>query len=117
MNTNERGWPEGVDDELTLRMQVPEPPRVSPFAVRALAVLWPSFFMAGVLEMLVFVVVDPAELRWFGGELLSWSSTAVYTVTFLIFWLVISLAGAMSALLVEPGVASANQGKRRLHWP
>jgi hypothetical protein len=49
---------------------------------RALTILWPAFLMAGVLEMLVFVVVDPADLHWFGGEALNWSAQAVYTVTF-----------------------------------
>lgn len=66
---------------------------------RALTILWPAFLMAGVLEMLVFVVVDPGDLHWFGGEALNWSHQAVYTVTFLIFWGVISLAGALMALL------------------
>jgi hypothetical protein len=66
---------------------------------RALTVLWPAFLMAGVLEMLVFVVVDPGDLHWFGGEALNWSHQAVYTVTFLIFWGVIAIAGALTALL------------------
>ena len=33
-------------------------------AQRALNILWPAFVMAGVLETLVFVVVDPLELHW-----------------------------------------------------
>ena len=33
-----------------------------------MAILWPSFLMAGVLEMLVFALVDPAGLRWMGGS-------------------------------------------------
>jgi len=55
------------------------------FRQRALLILWPAFVMAGVLEMLVFVVVDPKTLQWFGAEPLQWSATAVYSVTFLIF--------------------------------
>jgi len=70
-----------------------------PLKQRALQILWPSFLIAGVLEMLVFSVVDPAELRWFGGPAIGWSAQAIYTVTFLIFWGAISTAGAMSALL------------------
>jgi hypothetical protein len=66
---------------------------------RAMIVLWPAFLMAGVLEALVFVVVDPADLRWFGGAALGWSSQAVYTVTFLIFWAVMSAAGALTTWL------------------
>jgi hypothetical protein len=64
-----------------------------------LCILWPAFLMAGVLEMLVFVVVDPATLNWFGGPLLEWPVKAVYSVTFLIFWAVIAAAGALTALL------------------
>lgn len=82
---------------------------------RALTILWPAFLMAGVLEMLVFVVVDPNELRWFGGEALDWSTQAVYTVTFLIFWGVIAIAGALSALLeASPDEINADRGR---HWP
>ena len=66
---------------------------------RALSIVWPAFLMAGVLEMLVFAVVDPGDLHWFGGPAIEWSVSAVYTVTFLIFWGVIATAGAMSALL------------------
>ena len=81
----------------------------------ALTILWPAFLMAGVLEMLVFVVVDPLDLHWFGGEALGWSSQAVYTVTFLIFWGVISVAGALSALLAaSPEEINADRGRG---WP
>lgn len=66
---------------------------------RALRILWPAFMAAGVLEMLVFAVVDPAELHWFGGAALNWSMQAVYTVTFLIFWAAISMASAVTAWL------------------
>ena len=70
---------------------------------RALQILWPAFMVAGVLEMLVFAVVDPADLRWFGGPSIGWSTQAVYTVTFLLFWALISTAGAMTVLLsLEP---------------
>lgn len=65
----------------------------------AMTILWPSFLMAGVLEMLVFAVVDPAELHWFGGAAIGGPMQAVYTVTFLLFWGVISTAGALTALL------------------
>jgi hypothetical protein len=66
---------------------------------RAMQILWPAFLAAGVLEMLVFAVIDPADLRWFGGAAIGWSARAIYTVTFLMFWAAIATAGAMSALL------------------
>ena len=70
-----------------------------PFAERALLILWPAFVMAGVLEALVFVVVDPLSLHWFGADALGWSASAVYSVTFLIFWGVIATSGAITQLL------------------
>lgn len=82
---------------------------------RALTILWPAFLMAGVLEMLVFAVIDPGDLHWFGGEALNWSHQAVYTVTFLIFWGVISVAGALTALLAaSPDEINADRGRG---WP
>jgi hypothetical protein len=61
---------------------------------------WPSFLMAGVLEMLVFAVVDPRELHWQGGAL-DWSRPAVYTVAFFMFWAVIALSSALSVWLAQ----------------
>lgn len=79
------------------------PGAVRPWRERALQILWPAFLMAGVLEMLVFAVVDPSSLQWFGAEPIGWSRSAVYSVTFFIFWGVIATSGAMTALLEEPG--------------
>ena len=81
---------------------------------RALRILWPAFMAAGVLEMLVFAVIDPADLRWFGGAPIAWSAQAVYTVTFMIFWAVISTASAVSALLaIESDELNALSRERR----
>lgn len=76
------------------------------FIRRSLQILWPAFVMAGLTEMLVFAVVDPGELRWFGGEVFDWSRPATYTVSFLIFWGLFAVAGAITVLLVveEPSV-------------
>ena len=66
---------------------------------RAMAVLWPAFLMAGVLEMLVFALVDPRSLRWFGGAPVELSPSAVYTLAFFVFWIVIAAAAALTQLL------------------
>ena len=66
---------------------------------RALRVLWPAFLGAGVLDALVFVVVDPRDMRWFGGPLIDWTPVAIYSITFLIFWAAIATCGAMTTLL------------------
>jgi hypothetical protein len=68
-------------------------------AERVLSVLWPAFVMAGALETLVFAMVDPQTLIWFGGEPVGWSRQAVYTVSFFVFWGVIAAASALTAAL------------------
>lgn len=80
-----------------------EPGTPRPFRERVLLILWPAFLMAGVLEMLVFVVVDPTQLHWFGAEAIEWSRSAVYSVTFFIFWGAIATSGAITALLEAEG--------------
>ena len=66
---------------------------------RVMQIVWPAFVVAGVLEMLVFAVIDPADLRWFGGAPIGASAQAIYTVTFLMFWAAVATSGAVSALL------------------
>ena len=90
-----------------------------PLSVRVLAVLWPAFLMAGVLEMLVFALVDPAGLHWFGGTPMEWSASAVYTLAFFAFWGVIAIASALTQLL-DQHADEVNQGKPRgsaPNWP
>ena len=66
-----------------------------------MAVAWASFLAAGVLEALVFAVVDPGELHWFGAAPVELSTQAVYTVSFLIFWGVSALGTSVALLLVN----------------
>ena len=61
-------------------------------------IAWPSFLMAGVLELLVFAVVDPQDMNWF-GQPFEISRQAVYTLSFFIFWFVISISSALTTLL------------------
>lgn len=62
---------------------------------------WPAFLAACVLELLVFAVVDPHELHWFGTGATP-SRQTVYAAAFLAFWLVSLGAGALTALLLQP---------------
>ena len=66
----------------------------------ALQILWPAFLMAGVLEVLVFAVVDPSEMRWPGGVPIEASRQAIYTLAFLAFWGVTAASSAITALLL-----------------
>jgi hypothetical protein len=54
--------------------------------------------MAGVMELLVFAVVDPQNLNWF-GQPFEMSRQTIYTLSFFVFWLVISVAGALTVIL------------------
>lgn len=61
-------------------------------------VVWPAFLAACLLELAVFAVVDPLDLRW-AGEVLAWSRPAIYTVAFFVFWAAASAACSLSSLL------------------
>lgn len=64
-----------------------------------MSALWAGFLSAAVLEMVVFALVDPQGLRWFGGEQIDLSPRAVYTLAFFVFWLVASLGAGLAVLL------------------
>jgi hypothetical protein len=80
---------------------------------RSMSVLWSAFLMAAVLEMLVFALVDPENLRWFGGDTLDLSPRAVYTLAFFVFWAVIAVGAALAVLLCgRPDAEAADAGAR-----
>lgn len=65
---------------------------------RLMWIAWPAFLMAGVLEMLIFVFVDPSDLHWF-GEPIGLSRQGVYTIAFFLFWGVTMASSAITTLL------------------
>jgi hypothetical protein len=78
------------------------------FGRRAMAILWPAFLMAGVLEALVFALIDPRDLHWLGTAPVDLPASAVYTLAFFVFWGAISIAGALTGLL-EMSANEVNQ--------
>ncbi|HZM33126.1 MAG TPA: hypothetical protein VFC18_01435 [Burkholderiales bacterium] len=60
---------------------------------KAIWILWPSFIVGGIAEVLFFTVIDPREL-YFLGDPVEWGRMATYSVGFLLFW---GLAAASSA--------------------
>ncbi len=68
------------------------------WAQRMMWIAWPAFLVAGVLEMLVFAMVDPADLHWF-GQPLDMSRQAIYTLGFFAFWLMTMASSALTTLL------------------
>ena len=65
---------------------------------RLMWIIWPAFLVAGVLEILVFAMVDPHDLQWF-GQPVELSRQAVYTVAFFVFWGITMLASGLTTLL------------------
>ena len=68
---------------------------------RPLLIMWPAFLAAGLLTMLVFAMVDPQDLHWFGHPL-ALSRAGVYTLAFFAFWAIVAVASSMTALLASP---------------
>jgi len=106
-------------DEQDLPDDAPVPPAPPPsrLARMGMAAAWSGFLTAGVMEALVFAVVDPQDLTWFGAAPITWSREAVYTVSFLIFWLVISLAAGLALLLAQLPTDEAPPQRRAPGWP
>lgn len=65
---------------------------------RLMWIAWPAFLVAGGLEMLVFALVDPEDLHWF-GQPLGLSRSGVYTVVFFAFWVLTMVSSALTTLL------------------
>ena len=67
-------------------------------AKRMMWIAWPAFLVAGLLEMLVFGLVDPQDLQWFGHPL-ALSRQGVYTVAFFAFWALTMVSSGLTTLL------------------
>ena len=65
---------------------------------RLMWIAWPAFLMTGGMEMLVFGLVDPEDLHWF-GQPLALSRQGVYTLAFFLFWMITMASGALTTLL------------------
>jgi len=66
------------------------------------AILWPSFFAAGVATMCFFAAVDPIELATITWPRVDVSRELGYTIGFFMFWLCTGSACFFSALLMRP---------------
>jgi hypothetical protein len=54
--------------------------------------------VAGLLEILVFGLVDPQDLHWFGHPL-ALSRQGVYTLSFFAFWALAMVSSGLTTLL------------------
>ena len=80
--------------------QFDHPPR--PMAQRIGAILWPSFFAAGVATMVFFAFVDPLALRDMTFPELAVSRELGYTIGFFAFWSATAASSLFTWLLLRP---------------
>lgn len=76
------------------------PPR--PLSQRLGAILWPSFFSAGVATTVFFAFVDPIAMRDMTFPQLPLTRGMGYTIGFFMFWLATAGASLFTWLLLRP---------------
>jgi hypothetical protein len=65
-------------------------------------IMWPSFLVSILAEGLLFSVVHPAELLFFGSHP-NISDEGIYTIGFFIIWIFCSFSSALTAYIL-PGI-------------
>lgn len=73
-----------------------------PLVQRLGAILWPSFFSAGISTIVFFIFVDPLVLRDIAFPEVEISRQGGYTIAFFMFWLATSSASTFTWLLLRP---------------
>jgi len=63
-----------------------------------MVILWPSFLVGGIGEVIFFTVFDPKELYLF-GEPAGLSRLAVYSIGFFLCWLFAASSSALTCYL------------------
>ena len=76
--------------------------RPRPLVQRLGAILWPSFFSAGISTIVFFIFVDPLVLRDITFPEVEISRQGGYTIAFFMFWLATSSASTFTWLLLRP---------------
>ncbi len=66
------------------------------------AVIWPSFFAAGVATIMFFAVVDPIAMATITWPELRISRLGGYSIGFFMFWLCTLSACLFTAMLIAP---------------
>jgi hypothetical protein len=67
----------------------------------ALWILWPSFLVACIAELLFFSVFDPVDFQLFGP--LGLSRRAGYSIGFFLFWAIAAASSALTCVLQKRG--------------
>lgn len=64
------------------------------------AILWPSFFAAGVATMVFFAAVDPEQLREITWAQLPIARQGGYTIGFFMFWVCTFASSLFTSILL-----------------
>lgn len=83
-----------------------------PLAQRWGAILWPSFFAAGVATMVFFAAVDPEQLREITWTELPLSRQAGYTIGFFMFWACTFGSSLFTWILLRPASRFNKRARR-----
>ncbi|MEI7443571.1 MAG: hypothetical protein WCK28_01675 [Burkholderiales bacterium] len=67
-----------------------------------IAVLWPAFVAACMLETVVFAAFDPHDFTVFGWQVDAEDRNAVYSVAFFTFWAISAATGVVTWALSRP---------------
>jgi hypothetical protein len=73
-----------------------------PLAQRLGAILWPSFFAAGIATMVCFAIVDPLDLRDITFPSLEVGRELGYTLGFFAFWSATAASSLFTWILLRP---------------
>ncbi|GAB2797704.1 hypothetical protein [Dyella kyungheensis] len=78
------------------------PARHEPASQRLGALLWPSFFVAGVVTMVFFAFIDPIALRDITFPSLKIGREFGYTLGFFLIWLATASSSLFTWILLRP---------------
>ena len=84
-------------------------------AQRVGAILWPSFFAAGVATMVFFAFVDPLALRDMTFPGVDISRGLGYTIGFFMFWFATASSSLFTWIVLRPASRSRARRCRQVH--
>jgi hypothetical protein len=70
-------------------------------------ILWPSFLVAGLAEGLLFSLLHPQDLLFFGHHP-NLSDEGIYTIGFFVIWTFCAVSSALTAYIL-PGIESKGE--------
>ena len=65
-------------------------------------IVWPSFLVAGIAEIVFFTIIDPQELYLF-GQPVSFSRLATYSIGFFGFWAICAASSMATCFFQRSG--------------